>query len=297
MSSEYTREDLMEFKPRHSKLMAIDSDGCVFGTMDIKQKNHFHPLIVEKWGLQDIESEVRQVAEFVNLYSVDRGSNRFLALLKTFRMLEQWPEVMQKGVRLPSTAALEAYCESGLPLGNPSLESEVARTGDSELARVLDWSLAVNRDIDANMEPVEPFEWAVRALRRMQDGADVIVVSQTPEEALVKEWNQHGLDGYVSVIAGQELGTKGEHLALVSKDRYDGESILMVGDAPGDMRAAAEVGGWFYPINPRGEEESWRRLCEQDYDRFLRGDFDGEYQEELIAAYQELLPTRPPWLA
>ena len=295
MKSEFTREDLIEFERRHETLVGIDSDGCVFGTMEVKQREHFHPLIIEIWGLEKIEKELRMAAEFINLYSIYRGQNRFPALLKTFQLLHDWSEVRASGVSLPSTAALEAYCESGLPLGNPSLEAEVARTGNSELSRVLEWSLAVNRSISENMPPVDPYEWAVCALDMIADRSDAIVVSQTPEEALVKEWNQHGLAGHVGAIAGQELGSKAEHLSMVMKARYAEDQVMMIGDAPGDMRAAASVGARFYPIRPQHEEESWQRFCEEEYDLFLAGEFDAEHQEELEEEYRAGLPSVPPW--
>ena len=80
----YTKADLINFEPQYATLIGIDSDGCVFDTMGVKQKKHFHPLIIEKWNLKSIEGQLRQAAEFVNLYSAWRGQNRFPALLKTF---------------------------------------------------------------------------------------------------------------------------------------------------------------------------------------------------------------------
>ena len=69
----------------------------------------------------------------------------------------------------------------------------------------------------------------------------------------------------------------------------------MIGDAPGDLRAAESVGAWFYPINPGQEEESWERFCGEDYDKFLAGKFDKDYQQKLRDDYNALLPSVPPW--
>jgi len=155
----YTKEDLLNFVPKHDTFVGIDSDGCVFDTMEVKQKQHFHPLIIKFWGLEAIEPQVRQAAEFVNLYSKWRGQNRFPALLKVFELLHDWPEVKKSGVKLPETASLRAYCESGLPLGNNTLLAEAERTGDPELRRLAEWSMAVNRDIAENMIRIPPFKW------------------------------------------------------------------------------------------------------------------------------------------
>jgi hypothetical protein len=56
-----TREDLIHFKPQHDTLVGIDSDGCIFPTMEIKQKQCFHKLIVSQWRLEKIERYVLPV--------------------------------------------------------------------------------------------------------------------------------------------------------------------------------------------------------------------------------------------
>jgi phosphoglycolate phosphatase-like HAD superfamily hydrolase len=291
----YTKSDLIGLRPAHDSFVGIDSDGCVFDTMLVKQRNHFHPLIIKFWGLARIETQVRAAAEFVNLGSKWRGSNRFPSLLKTFDLLHEWDAAQVEGVFLPETDALRRYVESGLPLGNPSLEDEVARTGDPELVRLRDWSLAVNADIDDNMEPISPFKECLSCLEAIHAQSDAIVVSQTPEEALVKEWRIHGLDHMVSVIAGQELGSKAEHLQMAAGGKYPWERVLLIGDAPGDCKGAKTAGACFYPIVPGREEDSWRRLREESYGRFLSGDYVGEYEDRLIAEFEDNLPETPPW--
>jgi len=92
MKKSFTREDLLGFVPTFGTFVGIDSDGCVFDTMEVKQKDHFHPLIIKTWGLEAIEPQLRQAAEFVNLYSKWRGQNRFPALLQVFDLLHEWPE-------------------------------------------------------------------------------------------------------------------------------------------------------------------------------------------------------------
>ena len=294
--AKYTRDDLYNLPKRFDTFVGIDSDGCVFDTMEVKQKDHFHPQIIKSWELEAIEPQLRQAAEFFNLYSHWRGQNRFIALRLVFEALPEIPGVIESGVALPPTAALKAYLESGLPLGNPSLAKEAERTGDAELKRVLDWSLAVNRDIDENMPEILAFPASVEAIEKIQGSSDVIVVSQTPEEALVKEWERADLTKHIEVIAGQELGTKGEHLAMATEGRWEGHRILMIGDAPGDRKAAEAVNALFYPILPGRENEAWERLRHEAYDRFLAGDYAGSYEDELIAEFEAMLPKEYPWL-
>jgi len=295
MSGRYSKEDLIGLQKKHDVLVGIDSDGCVFDTMAVKQINHFHPLILKHWGLGDVEKEVRQTAEFVNLTSKWRGTNRFAALLKMFDLLSERPDIASVGATLPNTDSLRAYVQSGLPLGNPSLKKEVERTGDAELRRVLEWSLEVNADIAAHMEQIPPFAGVREALRKMHPLADMIVVSQTPEEALVHEWQLHAMDGLVDVIAGQELGTKTEHLLMARGDRYAPDRMLMIGDAPGDQKAAEKAGACFYPIVPGDEVSSWRLLHDEAFDRFMQGTYSGAMERELTERFSASLPEIPPW--
>jgi len=281
--------------PGHDSFVGIDSDGCVFDTMEIKQKECFHPEIVRHWHLEAVEPYVRETAEFVNLYSRGRGRNRFLCLLEMFDLLRARREVRDSGVQVPACDALRRFVDSGIVLGNPALETAVAATGDPELASLLQWSLAVNERVAEKVPHIAPFNGARRALERMQGTSDVIVVSQTPCEALLREWRENRIDAFVSVIAGQELGTKTEHLALATGGRYAPHRVLMIGDAPGDHRAAVENGACFYPINPTREETSWERFCTEAYDRFLAGTYAGEYENACIAEFEALLPEAPPW--
>jgi len=97
------------------------------------------------------------------------------------------------------------------------------------------------------------------------------------------------------IIAGQELGSKREHLALGAVGRYEPHKILIVGDAPGDLQAAESNGILFYPIDPGFEDESWQRFFEEGLPRFLSENYAGAYMTAQIARFKRLLPDTPPW--
>ncbi|HEY0708858.1 MAG TPA: HAD family hydrolase, partial [Polyangia bacterium] len=132
-------------------------------------------------------------------------------------------------------------------------------------------------------------------LQKLRERADIMVVSATPQEALAREWAEHGIEKYVALIAGQEMGSKTEHLTLAAKGKYAGENILMVGDAPGDFKAARDVGALFYPINPGDEEASWERFFEEGIPKFFSKQYAGAYEAKLITDFDRLLPKDPPW--
>jgi phosphoglycolate phosphatase-like HAD superfamily hydrolase len=291
----YTREDLIRFKPAHATFVGIDSDGCVFDTMEIKQKQCFHGLIISHWHLEAIAPYVREAAEFVNLYSRWRGQNRFLALVMTFDLLRKRKEVKTSGVQIPALNQLRKWIASGAPLGNPGLEKAAGETGDPELTTVLQWSQAINTEVERKVKRLPPFPWARRSLERIHATSDAICVSQTPSEALVREWKENDLADLVRIIAGQELGTKAEHIAMATKGRYRSEQVLMIGDALGDREAAQTNHALFFPINPGKEDASWERFCAEAYDKFLTGQYAGRYEAGLVAEFEALLPETPPW--
>ncbi len=290
----FTKDDLINFLPKFDTFVGIDSDGCVFDTMETKQKDHFHPAIIRHWGLEAIEPQARAAAEFTYLYSTFRGLNRFLGLCKTFELLNDWPEARDRAA-LPDPASLREYCDSGMPLSNATIQAEAERTGDKLLADAYQWSVDLNLDIDQNMPDPPPFRGAVNALRRIHETSDAIVISQTQAVALLKDWYRDDLAKYVSVIAGPELGSKIDHFTMAAVDRYPAKSILMMGDAPGDLATALAIGCCFYPINPGHEVDSWTRFMDEAHALFLAGNFSDEYQNKLIREFKALLPETPPW--
>jgi len=286
---------LREFPKRNDFFVGIDSDGCAFDTMEVKHKECFIPNIIKFYNLAAISKYAREAAEFVNLYSKWRGINRFPALVRTFALLIDRPEVLNRHHPIPAARGLREWIQRETKLANPTLKAEVASTGDEDLKLALAWSEAVNQTIGEVVHDVPPFPFVRESLECMEGKADIMVVSATPGEALKREWAEHELEPMVGLIAGQELGSKKEHLALAAVGRYEPNHILMVGDAPGDMQAAQANGVLFYPIDPGHEDESWQRFFEEALPRFLSENYAGDYMDAQIARFNQLLPETPPW--
>ena len=286
---------LKQFQPTCEYFVGIDSDGCAFDTMEPKHKECFCPTTVWKWDLAAVSKYAREAWDFVNLYSKTRGCNRFHALQHVMNFLREREEVRARGIAIPELAALAAWTARETKLGNPALQAEVERTGNAELAQCLDWSVTINETVAKIVRNVPPFPGVREALELLAGKADMIVVSATPGEALHREWKEHGVAEYMSVIAGQEMGKKAEHLALAAKGKYPPGHVLMIGDAPGDLKAARANDALFYPINPGHEEESWQRFYEEACPKFLAGEYTPEYEAQLLAEFDKLLPETPPW--
>ncbi len=330
--------ELKSFVPKHPFFIGIDSDGCAFDTMEVKHKDCFCPACVEVFQLQPVARFAREAWDFVNLYSKERGCNRWLALKRVLDLTRERPEVKARGIQVCEGRGIQAFIDaskvtdSGITLSNDGLarfilektkndeavKAAVARVkrevfgvilgglekfiesvpGDAlvrELVRGYVWTCLVNFTIGHLVHDVPPFSYVRESLAKAAAQADIMVVSATPGEALLREWEEHRIAQYAAVIAGQEMGTKAEHLGLCAKGKYPGDRILMIGDAPGDLKAARANGALFFPVNPGFEDASWKRFRDEALDRFLAGAYAGPYEAALIRDFDALLPATPPW--
>ncbi len=288
---------LRDLKPAAEFFIGIDSDGCVFDSMEIKHKECFCPCFINHFDLQAVSKYARETWEFINLYSKTRGVNRYPAVIKTLDALRERPETRARGVSVPAMDGLRDWMARETKLSVPALKAELDKTGNADLAIVYRWSVEVNEAIEKMVRNVPPFPLVRESLEAMRGKADVIVVSQTPFDALKREWEEHGLETYIRLIAGQEMGSKTEHLRLAAGDKYPKEKILMLGDAPGDLEAARKNGALFYPIVPGNEEASWQRFHDEALGRFYTGTYAGAYEDALVKEFGSHLPELPSWKA
>jgi phosphoglycolate phosphatase-like HAD superfamily hydrolase len=294
------REKLEAFRPTKDYLVCIDSDGCVFDTMGIKQRECFTPWMIAYFGLQPVAQAARECKEFADLFSKTRGANRHITIKRILtELLPNHPLVKRRGFVVPQFPHYFAWVgdpnsvlsNDGLRRAIENASSEEARR---ELEHVLAWSERVNWAIKEIVKGIPPFPGVREALEVIGERADIVIVSQTPIEALEREWQEHGIYEYPALICGQEMGTKSQHIATTSR-HYPKDHVLMVGDAPGDLKAAKDNGVLFYPVIPGEEEESWERFNEEALARFFSGTYAGDYERGLIAQFEAALPERPPW--
>lgn len=279
------------YTPKHKFLVCIDSDGCAFDTMEIKHKECFCPASIDNWGLQPISRYAREAWEYVNLYSKSRGCSRFHAIIKVLDLLAERPEVRERGFQMPDYAALRRWVETAPVLNNDAVAK---LTDDPVMARTLEWSYDMNRRVAKMVHGIPPFPFVRESLQKLASTADIVIVSATPREALLKEWHEHGLDQYVALLGAQEDGSKKEIIAFV-KEHYAPDHAIMLGDAPGDQAAAAANNILFYPIRPNDEMASWKEFYEGGIPLFLNGTYAGAEMERAVARFDRCLPDTPPW--
>ena len=292
---------LKEFQPKHGFLVGIDSDGSSFDTMGIKQRECFCPWLIACFGLQPVAQAARECKEFADLFSKTRGANRHKTTKRIIaELLPEHPMTKARGFEVPQYPHYFAWVDDPKSLlSNDGLRQAIENAADPEAKKELElalaWSERVNWAIGETVKGMPPFPYVRQSLEKIQPLADIIVVSGTPDEALKREWQEHDLAKYVEVIAGQEMGTKTQHLGYAAKNKYEENHVLMIGDAPGDMEAASANDALFYPINPGEEIESWKRFGDEAFDKFINGEYAGEYEKKLIAEFDSYLPELLPW--
>ncbi len=291
------KEQLKKLVPKHDFLIGIDSDGCVFDTMEIKQKECFCPNNIKYFGLQAVSKYAREATEFVNLYSKQRGLNRYNAILVVLALLSKRREVLERGVKVPELKRLQQWTQEESVLSKSVLRALVLKTGDAELKNVLAWSDAIDVAIEELATNIPAFPLVRKSLEKASRKADILVVSQTPLDVLQREWDEHDLTRFVCSIAGQEHGTKAEHIAFAMHGKYAPERVLMIGDALGDYQAAQQNAACFFPVVPGSEERSWRRFMDESLARFFAGTFKGAYEFGLKLELDAALPESPCWQA
>jgi len=287
--------EMKTLEKKHEFFIGFDSDGCVFDSMEVKHKECFCPAFIKHYNMQPASKYAREVWEFVNLYSKMRGCNRFWAIYHSMKLIAQRPEILARGCAPVDTADLEKWLAMESKLGNPALESYLEKVDSPTLRQALEWSKEVNARVKDMVHGVPPLPGVKEVLASASQQADLIVVSQTPLEALVREWAENKMDHFVNLICGQEHGTKAEHIHYSTEGKYAPECILMVGDAPGDYKAAEKNGALFFPIIPGREEYSWNELLNNGLKKFFNREFQGSYQQKLLDDFNRSLPENPAW--
>lgn len=265
--------DIDNFVKGREYLVCVDSDGCVMDTMEIKHKRCFAPCLIKEWELGEWREKILDRWCEINLYTMTRGVNRFRGLLITLS------EISGQYHRIDDLADIAEWVENSDELSEKSLEREIERKPKSiSLPKALSWSREVNR-LSREME-MKPFDLAKEALTAAHKAADVAIVSGASYGAVVDEWTRHSLIEHTDVIMAQNSGSKSACIKSMLDKGYSPERVLMCGDSPGDLRAAAECGVHFFPILVGRESESWGEFTDTALPLLLSGRYGGRYAEE-----------------
>lgn len=264
-----------EFQKKKQYLICVDSDGCAMDTMDIKHIKCFGPCMVEVWNLEQWSDEILKRWNDINLYTMTRGVNRFKGLALILR------EIQEQYCEIEDLETLEKWVEQSDELSNNALKQAIEKAGSISLKKALQWSNYTNESINAlPEEEKKPFEGVKEALEYAHQYADIAIVSSANLQAVEDEWNLYGLSQYVDILCAQNLGSKAYCIEQLLKNGYEKNNVLMIGDAPGDLKAAKANGVLYYPILVRREKESWEEFQNIAVSNLVNGKYAGKYQDE-----------------
>lgn len=274
------------FERKHDFLICVDSDGCAMDTMDIKHFRCFGPCMIEVWGLHAHEQELLARWNEVNLYTMTRGINRFKGLAIALKEAEE----IYDDVQIDDLETFLRWTETTKELSNRAIEEVLAQKESKSLRMALEWSERVNVAIK-NLPEEEnlPFEGAKAGLAAAHAAADVAIVSSANAGAVREEWTRHNLIEHTDIMLAQDAGTKAYCIGQLLQKGYEKDHVLMIGDAPGDQKAAEDNGVLYYPILVKKEKSSWERFLSEGLEKFLSGTYSGKYQEERIKEFQKNL--------
>ena len=273
--NKFSEVTIADFKKQKNFLVCVDSDGCAMDTMNSKHFHCFGPCMVKEWGLEEWQDEILVRWNEINLYTMTRGINRFKGLAKALG------EIQERYCEVKELPVLERWVQTTPELSNAALERAIEKEDSICLRKALAWSVAVNGAIDALPEEEKcPFPGVREALEAAHERADVAIVSSANRDAVLDEWEKHGLLEHTDLVLAQDSGSKAFCIGELVSRGYAPDHVVMCGDAVGDLEAAEKNDVYYYPIRVRHEEESWREFVTDGLSHLLEGTYGDGYQHE-----------------
>lgn len=265
----------LDYKRKRDFLLCIDSDGCAVDSMTIKHERAFGPAFVEVFNLQKYAQPILKEWNRINLYSLERGINRFKGLAK---IIDYTNKNFQK---IEGTELYNEFIKKAKELNISMIEEEYKKTQEPIYKLAIDYSHRVNNLIDSIPDKeINLFENVKEALIKAKDFADIVVVSSANKTAVHNEWNRLSISKYVDYFYTQEDGTKIQIIQqLKAIGQFSQKQILKIGDSMGDFEAAELNHVLFYPILVETEDRSWKLLENQFLEQFEEGTFFNSQKE------------------
>lgn len=275
---------MIKLNKKHDYLFCIDSDGTVMDTMTIKHVNCFGPKFIEVFSIKDHQQEILDHWNFVNLYSKQRGINRFQGLAEIIKFVED-----SYNVALPYSNEFRDWVMTTNALSNDSLREEIKKVEHNICLKLaLLWSYEVNYS-QTLLPPFSAFEGVKECLEVMRKGSDLIGVSSANKEAVLKEWDRNDVSKYFDYIACQDEGSKLKIFEYSIVNGYKKNHVIVIGDSLKDLDSANRAGVMFYPIIPTKEVSCWNNLKDKVFDDIIKGKYDDNYQQNFVDEFNKVL--------
>ena len=242
---------------KYDYLLCIDSDGTVMDTMTIKHLNCFGPCFIEVFGITEHTKDILDHWNHTNLYSMDRGINRFQGLKEILEYVD-----LKYGYKFDGVSVFYNWVINTKAFSVDLLKEESNKYPNNDvLKKAISWSNLVNERIRL-LPPSLTFENTKEALEVYSNCVDLLGVSSANLDAVLEEWNRLDVSKYFMDILCQDSGSKESIIREALTLGYEKDHVIMLGDAIGDLKAAKKNGVLFFPIIPLKEKECWQELID-----------------------------------
>jgi phosphoglycolate phosphatase-like HAD superfamily hydrolase len=270
---------MKDYNKSSEYLICVDNDGTVMDTMLLKHKFAIAPAFFETYKVQDFDGKKMDHWLKTNLFTKNRGVNRFLALDEMIDYL---------GIGSVDQEDYKTWLKNTNHMSISSLKEELdKKTNSISLNLAYKWSMLVN-DYLSNLEKPQIFNNAYDVLKKYHNIVDFVGVSTANIKALTSDWTEGKVIDFFKSLGSQEDGVKSLIISNLIKKGYKKENILMVGDANGDYIAAMDNNIKYFPMIPGQEDDSWLEL-DNAIEKLMNHNFDEEYQEKLLENYNKAL--------
>lgn len=260
------------------KVIAFDSDGTLMDTMTIKHERSFAPEMLKVFEIKEGKEDIYNHWLDVNLYKKTRGINRFEGLAEILAYAHE-----KYGYQFEGYESFAGWVKTTPAYSEALLREHLAKEEHNPtIEKALEWSKRVNISISM-LPPAKPFREVNKVVTTLFNDFPLYGVSSANRAAVNEEWERNGLSPYFRGIYCQDEGSKSAILKKI-KGSYPDREVLMVGDAPKDLDEARKAGCLYFPITPKKENESFKKLLEAA-SRFKEGTYKGEYEDSLIEEF------------
>lgn len=267
---------MIEFNKTSDYLVCVDSDGTVMDTMTIKHVRCFGPKFIEVFNIKDHKDQILDYWINTNLYQKARGINRFEGLVLAIKYAFKF------GYKLEGFEKLDDWVKNTPEFSETLLQAEIDKNpANPALKLAILWSKEVNKAIKT-LPLTSTFKGVKETINEFYKVIDFVGVSSANKQAVFEEWERENLLDKFKVVACQDSGSKTQIIKDASLKGYDKKKIIMVGDALGDYKASLNNGVYFFPIIPKMEEYSWKKLKEEGLIKLINNQFDDQYQKEIL---------------
>lgn len=274
----------MYFEKKHDYLICVDSDGTIMDTMTIKHNSCFGPCFIKVFGITSNIEDILSHWNHVNLYSKDRGINRFQGLKEILIYINK-----KYNIHFDDEEKFYSWVNATPRFDVKLLKDELDHDSSNYvIKKAIEWSDLVNNEIAKLPLPIE-FSYVKESLEKASMFASLLGVSSANKDAVNNEWKQRGLLPYFAFVACQDEGSKKDIIRNALKLGYKKENVIMLGDAMGDYFASRDNDVKFYPIIPTKENSCWKEFYENVLDIISNGNYSKEIEKEYIDRFMDFL--------